>query len=160
MLCVGIGALGLLTHVIYLKRQYRQAVECPRRAFGVDCGLGEHFHLGKMRAKVGVELLHKVGTLLVTAVDAAFYRQCGHRVYIRIANNVLKVPLNGVDPVLSEQLMLNCSILVGIGHHGIHVVGNMIRSYCFLKNLVTIVNKIPHPSLFASRYTTASNNSF
>ena len=69
---IGIGALGLLTHVPNLEGKYRQAVDGPCWTLGVDGGIGLDGHTSIQFPEVVIYLFHQIGTILVAAVDAAF----------------------------------------------------------------------------------------
>ena len=121
-----VGALGFGAHVVDFERQDAEAVEGPRGALGVDGGVGGGRYAGVERAEVGVELLHHVGAHLVGAVDAALEGECGHGVDVRVADDVLEVPLHGVDVVFGEECVLDASGLEGVLLGGVDVVGLVV----------------------------------
>ena len=95
-----VRTFGLPCHVVNLQRQDRQTVDSPRRGLGIEPGIGPGFHVPVFVEQVRVDIFHHVGTILVRLVDAAFDGQRGHRVDLRVADNILQMPLHGVDPVL------------------------------------------------------------
>ena len=50
-----------------------------------------------------IDLFHKVGSVLITLIDAALEREGLNRIYVRVAYNVLHVPLHCVDPALTIE---------------------------------------------------------
>ncbi len=137
----GVGARGLLLHVIDFECQYRQAVDGPGRALGVDGGLRQRLDAGIARAQVGVDFLDQVGAVLVALVDAALQGQGSHGVDVGVAYDVLQMPLHGVDPGLGTQVVLDSALRIGVVQRGIDVVGDVIACYRVVEYLVASVYK-------------------
>lgn len=55
-----------------------------------------------------IDLLHKVGAVLIALVDAALEREGLNRIYVRVTYNVLHVPLNCVDPAFTIEGRFDC----------------------------------------------------
>lgn len=141
MFRVGVGALCLLLHVVYLQREYRQAVDGPCWALGVYACVGHYLHVLILVPEPTVYLLHEVCAVLVAAVYAALQQQSLCRVNLRVAYDILKVPLHGVYPALHIQAVLYRALSVGVVHLGVNVVGLVIVVYRPAENLVTKFGK-------------------
>ena len=139
MLRSGIGALHLLSHVIYLESEYRQTVYCPSRTLCVDFCVGKRLDIGIFSSEITINFLNKVGAVLVRLVDTAFQGKSLHRVYFWVAYQVLKMPLHRVNPVFDKQVVLYGAVGIGVAHSGIYIVGHMIESYRLVKNFVTVI---------------------
>lgn len=94
-----VGALHFLTHVIDFQCKYRKPVDGPCRTFGVNRCIGLYFYIFIFVKEIAVNQFHQISTVLIGLVDTAFQCQCFHRVNLRVANNVFKVPLYCVNPV-------------------------------------------------------------
>ena len=94
-----VRTLGFACHVVNLQRQDRQTVDRPRRGLGIEPGIGPGFHVLVFVEQVRIDIFHHIGTILVRLVDTALDGQCGHGVDLRVADDILQVPLHGVDPV-------------------------------------------------------------
>ncbi len=86
--------------------------------------------------EIGVDTLHKVGTLLVATIDTAFERQSGYRVNLGVTDDVLQVPLHGINPVLEIEVVLYCPLGVRVANRRIHIIRCMVVLHCSTKNLI------------------------
>ena len=137
----GIGALGLLAHVIDFQGKDAQAVDGPCRALGVDGGIGQRLHVAELLSEVGVNLLDEVGAVLIRAVDAAFQLQGLDGVDVRVADDVLEVPLHGVDPALQVEPVLDGVLRVGIIDGCVDIVLDVIVADDLPEDIVALFGK-------------------
>jgi len=79
---------------------------------------------------------------LIRLVDAAFDSQRFHRVDLRIPDNVLQMPLYGIDPVLKIKIKLDALYRIGIMHCSIYIVSYMISLRSLLKNAETLFAEV------------------
>ena len=91
-------ALHLLAHVVNLECEDGEAVNSPCRRLCVDGGVREHLDVSVVSAEVCVDVFHHVSAVLVALVDASLEHECFCRVDVRIAYDVLEMPLNCVYP--------------------------------------------------------------
>lgn len=151
LLGTDIGTVDLLLHVVNLHVQDAQAVDSPCGALGVDFGIRLRLDVVVLFPEIGVDALHKVSAFLIAAVDTPLECQCLHGVYLGVANDVLEVPLHGVNPVLEVQVMLNGSLRVGVVNGSIDVVRLVIILHRGAEDAVAEFYKI-HISLFIVCY--------
>ena len=138
---IGIGTLSLLTHVPDFEGKNRQAVDGPRRALGIDGCILEDVNALVTLAEVGVNLLDQIGAVLVAVVDAALQGKGLDGVDILITNDILEVPLHGVNPVLAGKVVLDGALGKRVAEYGINVVGDVVQLHDLVKYLVTLVGK-------------------
>ena len=141
VLGTGIGALCLLPHVVNLQGEDAQAIKGPSRALGIERGLGEHLHIAIELTEVGVDLLHQVRAVLIAAVDATLEAHAIDGADMGIANQILKMPLYGIDPALQIEAVLYRVALVGVMDRRIDIVGDVIITNGLIENLVAMCYK-------------------
>jgi hypothetical protein len=134
----GIGTHCLGLHMINFQGKYWKPVECPGRTFGIYGSVGAYSHTGIFLTKISVYLLNHVGTFLIRTVYAAFQSQRGNRVNLRIAYNVLQVPLNGIYPALGKKSMFKRAVFIRVFNLSINIVMLVICSHHQVKNLIGI----------------------
>ena len=64
--------------------------------------------------EIAVDGLHQVGSILVRLVDAAFQREGFYGVNVRVADDVLEVPLHRVYPTFAVEVSLNGADGIGV----------------------------------------------
>ena len=124
-----VGTLHFLTHVVYLQRKDREAVDGPCRTFGIDGGVGSGFHVLILVEEIAVDEFHQVGTVLIALVDAAFEHEGSCRIDVRVAYDVFEMPLYRINPVFQIQVVFDCFEFVRIVYRGIHIVRLVIVVY-------------------------------
>ena len=112
--------------MINFQRENRQAVDRPGRTLGIDRRIFRYGNVLIQIEKITVDVFHHVGALLVRTVDAALDFQRDFRIDVRIADDVLQVPLNRVDPVFQIQQIFDRPVFIGIVDRHIHLVKTMI----------------------------------
>ena len=127
--------------MVNLERQNRQPVDGPRRGLGIEPRTGQWFYLPVFVEQVRIDVLHHVRTLLIGLVDAPFDGQRGHGVDLRIADDILKMPLHGVDPVLVIEQVIDRSRLIGILDGTVHIVPAVILFDNPVENAVCVFGK-------------------
>ena len=90
--------LCLLTHVVNLQGKNGQAVYRPGRTLGIDGGGRGYLHVLKLIAEVTVYLFYQIRAVLVALVDTSLEQEGFVGVDLRIADNILEMPLYGVYP--------------------------------------------------------------
>ena len=85
-------------------------------------------------AEVTVNLLHEVCAVLVAAVYAPFQAQCLGGVYVRVAYDVLEVPLHRVDPAFCVQAVVYGVTRVWVLYRRVHVVRKVVVGYHFVED--------------------------
>ena len=117
-----VGALHLLLHVVNLQSQDAETVDGPGWTFGVDGSIVLTLHAVELGVEVTVNLLYQVGTVLIALVDATLERQCIHGIDVLIADDVLQMPLHGVNPAFLVQIVFDGTALIGVLDGCIYVV--------------------------------------
>jgi hypothetical protein len=56
--------------------------------------------------EVRVDLFHQIRTVLITLVNAPFQRQCLDGIDVRIADDILIMPLDGINPAFKIEAVL------------------------------------------------------
>ena len=128
--------------MIDLKRKDRQTIDRPSRAFRIDRSVRQYFHVLVFIQKETIDQLYQIRTILIRLVDAAFDSQRFHRVDLRIPDNVLQMPLDGIDPVLKIKIKLDALYRIGIMHCSIYIVSYMISLRSLLKNAETLFAEV------------------
>ena len=144
MLFGGVGAIHFLLHMVDFQGQNGESVYGPSRAFGIDAGIGQSHHLFVLVEEIAVDKLHQVGAVLVGLVDATFQYQGFGWIYLWVANDVFKMPLHGIDPVLQVEIVFDGLEFVGVVHRGIHTVGDVVVEHRAIENLVAERAKCHH----------------
>lgn len=132
------SAFHLLLHVVNLQRKYRQSVHSPCGTLCVEVRVRQRSDLAVLRSEVGVYLFYQIRTVLIAAVYAPFQRKSLCRVYMRVAYNVLKVPLYGVNPAFHVQAVVYVSPIIRILNGSVHIVGHVVISYRLAENVVAL----------------------
>ncbi len=104
-------AFHLLLHVINLEGKDTQAVNSPCRTLSVDACIILNLHVFVCFAEVRIDLLHEVCSVLVALVDSALQDECFCRVNLRITDDILEMPLYGVNPALQIKTVLDATFL-------------------------------------------------
>ena len=89
--------------MVNFQREDRQPIDRPRRALGIDRRVSSYPNVLVQIEKIAVDVLHHIGPLLIRAVDAALDFQRLDRIDIRIADDILQMPLHRIDPVFQIQ---------------------------------------------------------
>ena len=97
-----------------------------------------HADIGVLLAEVGVNLLDKVGPVLIAAVNPPLQRKCLQRLYVRVANDILEVPLYGVYPTFQVKPVLDGVPVVGIVDRRIDIVRYVVVSNGLIENQVAM----------------------
>ena len=126
MLRVSILSLRLLLHVPNLQRQNAQPVYGPCRTLRIQTSVGQHLYLTIQLAEIAVNLFHQIRTVLVRAVNAALDGQSLLGLYLRIADDVLQMPLYGVNPAFQIEAVLYAALFIRIVDRSIYVVLQVI----------------------------------
>ncbi len=126
MLGGGVLAHHLLFHVVDLEGQNGQTVHGPGGRLGVDGGVGLHGNVAVERTEIRVDGLDQVGALLIAGIDAALEGQSLHGIDVGVADDVLQMPLHGVNPVLQVEVVLNGTLFEGVLYRRVHIVGDVI----------------------------------
>jgi hypothetical protein len=124
--------------VIDFQRKDAQPVDCPCGTLGIESGIGLDDNIAVFWSEELIYLLHKVGAVLVRAVDATFQLQSLYGIDMRIADDILKVPLYGVNPALQIESVLNGITFVGIINGRFDIIFNVIVGNGLIENLVTL----------------------
>ena len=98
MLSCSILTLGLLLHMIDLQGEDTQTVHGPRRTLRIDTGIWQHFHFSIFLTEITVNLFHQIRTVLIGTVNTALQLQSLNRVDMWVTYDILKMPLNGINP--------------------------------------------------------------
>ena len=122
--------------------QNAQSVHRPRRTLGVDTCVGFRLNTLVKRQKITVNPLHQVRAVLITLVYATLDNQRLFGFDLRVADNILQMPLNGVNPVLEIQVIFNRTFCVRIANRCIHIVRAVIIRHALRKNTITLSYKI------------------
>ncbi len=138
---VDVRADRFAVHVVDLERQDREAVDGPGGGLGVDAGVGLRGHLAVFLQHIGVDVLHHVGTDLIRLVDPAFEGQRRNGIDLRIADDILQVPLHGVDPALLVEQEVDAAVRIGVVHGVVHIVETVIVVDHLTENPVRIFGK-------------------
>src|SRR3712207_510884 len=109
---------------------------CSSDLLGVDAGIGQNLHVAVLLSEVAVYLFNQVRAVLIAAVYAPLQAQSFHRVDMRIADDVLKMPLHRVYPTLQIQAVLNRVALIRIIDRGFNVVFHMVIGNRLVKDFV------------------------
>ena len=141
MLFRGIGALHLLSHVVDLEREDGEAVDGPRRTLGIDTCIGQRDNVAILVAQIAVYLLHEVGAVLVAAVDASLDEQSLHGIDVRVADDILKMPLHGVDPAFQIKACLYAPFIIRVADGCVNIVCQVIICYRPAENLIAKLGK-------------------
>jgi hypothetical protein len=136
-----VAAVGLDLEVVYLEGQDGEPVDGPGGRFRVHAGIGFWRNLLELLQVIRVDVFHHIGAVLVGLVDSALNGKRLDRVYLRVADNVLEMPLNCVDPVLYIKNALYGRRLVWIVDRSINIVVNMIIGYATVENHVAVCRK-------------------
>ena len=134
-------ALHLLLHVIDLEGKDAETVNCPCRTFGIDACIIQHLYILVNLAEVRINLLYEISTVLVALIDSALQDERLCRVDLRVADDILEMPLNGVNPALEVETVLDGTFLEWIIDRSINVVFDVIIGYRLIKNLVSVFCK-------------------
>ena len=126
MLLGDVGAINFYLHVVDLQIEDRQAVDGPSWRFGIDGGVGQHLNVLEGVEEVAVDHLNEIGAILVRLVNPALEHKGSLGIDFRVADDVLEVPLHGVDPVLQIKEKLDCPLLKRVLDRGIYVIGLVI----------------------------------
>ena len=138
---LGICALHLFLHVPDLQGENAQTVYGPCRTLGIQSSLRQHFHLAIVLTEPGVDFLHEVCTVLIALVDTALQGKGLHRIDVRIANQVLIMPLNGIDPAFQIEAVLDTVFRIWITDGCIDIIGDVIVGNHPIENLVGLFRK-------------------
>ena len=141
MLFRSLRALHLLLHVIDLEGKDTETVNCPCRTFSIDACIIQHLYILVNLAEVRVYLLYEISTVLVALIDSALQYERLCRVDLRVADDILEMPLNGVNPALEVETVLDGTFLEWIIDRSINVVFDVIIGYRLIKNLVSVFCK-------------------
>ena len=136
MRLVDILALGLFAHMPYLERENRQSVERPRGRFGIDGRVLADFYIFITFTHPGVDILHHIGAHLIRPVYASLKLKSLFRIDLRISDYILKMPLNGVNPVFGIKYRLERSRTIRVIDLGVYIVFLVIVRHTAVKNLV------------------------
>ena len=141
MLLFGILSLHLFFHVVYLQGEYRQPVNCPCGTLSVESCIRQRFHLTVLLSEIRVNLLHKVGPVLIAAVDASFQLQSLGWINVGVPYDILEMPLDCVYPALHIEVIVDGASVIRIVHWRIDIVGEVIVSYRLSENYVAVFCK-------------------
>ena len=144
MVGIGIGTLSLFAHVVNLQGQDTQTVNRPGRALRVDGSIRPHMHIRVFLTEVRVYLLHQVCTVLVAAVYAPLELQGLQGVNVRVAYDVLKMPLHRIYPALQVQAVLDRVSVVRVVNRGINIVLDVIIADSLVEYTITLFSKRSH----------------
>ena len=89
--------------------------------------------------EVAVDLLHEVRPVLVGAVDASLQPECFNGIDVRIAYDVLEMPLHGVNPALQIEPVLDGVALVWVADGRVDVVLFVVVAYGLPEDFVALL---------------------
>ena len=72
--------------------------------------------------EVRIDFLYEVRTVLIASIDSPFQGQCLDGIDMGIADNILIMPLNGVDPTFQIETVVDAFPLVWIMDRGINII--------------------------------------
>ena len=105
---------------------------------GVQPSVVLRLDVAVLLAEVRVDLLHKVGAVLVAAVDAALQCQSLNGVDVWVADDVLKMPLHGVNPAFQVQTVVDFIAIIGVVDRRVNVVDDVVVFDGLVKNNVAM----------------------
>ncbi len=94
-----------------------------------------------MFAEVCVDFFNEVGSVLIAAVDTPFEREGFNGVDIGVADDILKMPLHGIDVAFVSQTRLDGLGGVGVCPRGVNVISFVVEGYNTVEYLVTLLGK-------------------
>ena len=141
MLSRSLRTVYLLLHVINLEGENAQAVNSPCRTLGIDARIRLHLYVLISLTEVRVNLLHEVSTVLIALVDTALQDERFSRINLRIADDILEMPLYGINPALEVETVLDGTFGKRIIDRSINIVFDVIIGYRLIKNPVSVFCK-------------------
>ena len=91
--------------------------------------------------EIAVNTLYQVRTILIATVNAALQSQSLNGVDVRIADYILVMPLNGVNPAFQIKRVLYRITIVWILNRCIDIICQMIILDDLIENLVCFLCK-------------------
>ena len=110
----------------HLESENGETVDGPGWGLSVDARRRLDSDGLELIEEIGVDELDHVSTLLIGGVDSALDGESLDGVDERVADNVLEMPLNSVDPVLAVEEMFELKTAIGVDHRSIDIVRLMI----------------------------------
>ena len=141
MLGAGILALGLFLHVIDLERENAKTVDSPCRTLGIDSSIVEHLHILVEIEEIRVDLLNKIRTVLVGAVDAVLELHAFLRVEVWVTDDIFHVPLYAIDPAFQIQPVLYRVMPIRIADGRVDIVLDVVILNGLIEDLITFLCK-------------------
>lgn len=78
------------------------------------------------RIEIAVDEFYQVRTVLVALVDAALEQQGLNGINLRVAYQILQMPLHRINPALAVEVAFNSLLGIRIGNRRIHMVAFVI----------------------------------
>ena len=138
---IDVRTLGLARHVVDLEREDRQAVDRPGRRLGVQTRIGRRTDLAVLVQQVGIDIFDHIRPVLVRAVDAPLDLQRLHRIDLRVADDILEVPLHRIDPAFVVEQRIDRTRLEGVFHRLVHIIPAVVVRNRTLENPIGILGK-------------------
>ena len=133
--------LSLLLHVPYLQRQDAETVYRPCGTLSIQSSIGQDGHIAVELTEIGVDVFHQVGTVLVGVVYTAFQRQSLDGVDVRVAYDVLQMPLYGIYPALQIEVVLYGVTIIGVVDSGIYMIFQVVVSDDLIEDIIGLLCK-------------------
>ena len=141
MLCWGILSIHLLLHMIDLQRQDTQTIDSPRRTLRIQLGISLRLHVTVSLTEIGIDFLHQICTVLIASVDSPFQGQRLNGIDMWVADDILIMPLNGVDPTFQIQVELDAVPLIRIMNGGVYIICQMIVLNHLIEDFISVLCK-------------------
>ena len=141
VLLVNIVTLDLGTHMVYFECEDRQTVDSPRGGLGVASGVCCGTDIFVLIEQLRVDILHHIATHLIRVVDTAFEVQSVNGIDVGVADNILEVPLYGIDPIFVVEQEFERALLIGVLDRGVYVVVAVVVVDCATENFVGLFSQ-------------------